>query len=217
MSFGRLSQSYESLVEAAATSTPLFRHLPLVTVHAPLDYYREIAVLESLTIAETPEQRDAHAPVPEGALVLPHVDTMLADFDPELGRLLVGARRSLTSENPDRTRHVTTSLRELITHVLHTLAPDRLVREWATSEEMLHNGRPTRRCRLRYICRSTDSDPLTEFVENDVRTTESLLDALHKGTHVVASQLTPAQLEAIVARTESLLVFLLQVAHERRS
>ena len=53
------------------------------------------------------------------------------------------------------------------------------------------------------------TNPLTHFVEDDVRAALSFVDALNSGTHVIESKLTTAQLSSIVSRMESLLVFLL--------
>ena len=44
----------------------------------------------------------------------------------------------------DRPRHVMTSLRELLTHTLHRLAPDREVQGWSSDSEYYNDGRPTR-------------------------------------------------------------------------
>ena len=126
--------------------------------------------------------------------------------------LLNGARQSLQSDNPDRARHVTTSVRELFTHILHGLAPDDEIRKWTTDESHFYNNRPTRRARLLYICREFSCDPLTKFVEDDVRAALTLIGSLNAGTHVVESKLTYPQLEAVVYRVESLALFLLKIS-----
>jgi hypothetical protein len=118
---------------------------------------------------------------------------------------------------PVMNRHVTTSVRELFTRVLHGLAPDDDVRQWTSSPELFHDNRPTRRARLLFICREINCDPLTHFVEDDVRAAISLVDSLNAGTHVVESKLTNLQLSSIVSRMESLLVFLLQLRNSGRS
>ena len=86
------------------------------------------------------------------------------------------------SRNPDRARHVTTSVRELFSQVLHGLAPDEEVRAWSSNEQHFQNRRPTRRARLLYICRHINSDPLTRFVEDDVQAALSFVEALNADT-----------------------------------
>lgn len=148
---------------------------------------------------------------------LPSVDDLLEAFDVRLSRLLRGARQALIDDNPDRARHVTTSVRELFTQILHALAPDNDIRQWSSSPELFHDNRPTRRARLLFICREINCDPLSRFVEDDVRAALSFVDSLNSGTHVVESKLTHSQLSSIVSRVESLLVFLLQLRNGRRT
>ena len=135
-----------------------------------------------------------------------------AGFDDRLLILINGARDSLRSDNPDRERHVTTSVRELFTQILHGLAPDDELRQWSADPDHYHDNRPTRRARLLYICRKFSCDPLTKFVEDDVRAALTLIDSLNAGTHVVQSKLNEFQLEAIVYRMEALALFLLKIS-----
>ena len=65
--------------------------------------------------------------------------------------LLKGAEYSLSSKNPDKVRHAITSLRELMTQILHQFAPDAEVEKEFTAPKYYHNGRPTRRTRLQFI------------------------------------------------------------------
>jgi hypothetical protein len=179
--------------------------------YPPVEYYRQVGVLESVTVDETSRQDDVIAADAGIAGGLPHVDDLLGRLDESLCALLVGARQAVRGNNPDRSRHVIASLRELLTHVLHTLAPDDRVIAWAASDKLIHNKQPTRRARLLYICRAIDCGPLTRFVEEDVDATLSFIDTLNSGTHAVESQFTPAQLASLISRLESLLVFLLQL------
>lgn len=212
VNFGNLTRSYQSLLDAASTRESLFKHVPFITTYAPVEYYREVEVLERITVEEEEAEHDDELVIGEAlSESAPSVDALLADFNDSLCRLLQGARSSLVSDNPDRARHVTASVRELFTQVLHALAPDDEIRDWSTNEQHFHNNRPTRRARLLYISRHINSDPLTRFVEDDVGAALSFVDSLNAGTHVVESRLTESQLRAIVSRMESLLVFLLQL------
>jgi hypothetical protein len=200
--FGKFTRSYGALVDGI-TALPE-AHIPFVTTHAPIEYSRELDVLQKISVADPEEYEELGE--------LPCVDEELSALDSSLLILMDGARQSLVSDNPDRPRHVTTSLRELFTQLLHRLAPDEGIRAWSSDNEHYHNNRPTRRARLLYICRHFACDPLTQFVENDVKAALTLVESLNAGTHVVESKLTTSQLEAIVYRMEALALFLLKVS-----
>ena len=117
----------------------------------------------------------------------------------------------LDTNNSDRARHVASSLRELIGHVLRQLAPEDKIRVWATDSSYYHNGRPTRRTQLLYICREINFDHLSEFVDADVELALTLINALHAEAHVIDRRLTDRQLQGLMDRTESLLLFLLRL------
>ncbi|MBI1312887.1 hypothetical protein GC176_16480 [bacterium] len=212
---GNLTRSYQSLINVAATRESLASRLPLITTYVPVEYYREVEVIETITVEEEVEGEHSEGLISTAiAESLPSVDDLLAAFDKRLIRLLHGARQSLCSDNPDRARHVTTSMRELFTQVLHALAPDEDIRMWTSNDDFFHENRPTRRARLLYICRHIDCDPLSRFVQDDVRAALSFVESLNAGTHVVESRLSTVQLSSIISRMESLLVFLLQLQNQ---
>jgi hypothetical protein len=208
-----LTHSFHSLIDVVMTTGFLAPHLPLIIGSSPVEYYRQVELLKSVTISEEPTS-EVDAVGAELAASLPEASTLLSSLDPSLQGLLAGAHEALRGDNPDRVRHVTVSLRELLTHVLHKLAPDDQVLEWARDRGLADVDRPTRRARLLYICRSIDCDALGVFLEQDTQSTLTLMNALNSGTHVVTSRLTSGQLKALVLRMESLLVFLLQIANE---
>ncbi|MCT0217842.1 hypothetical protein KQ304_02340 [Synechococcus sp. CS-1329] len=199
--FGKFTSSYRDVVDAITVVPQNIG--PLIATYAPIEYSLELDVIERVTI-ESEDEPNYDA--------LPSLDEELATFDDRLLILLNGARDSLNSSNPDKTRHVTTSVRELFTHIIHGLAPDDDIKKWSTNETHYHDNRPTRRARLLYICRTFSCDPLTKFIEDDVRAALSLVDSLNAGTHVVQSKLTHSQLQAVVYRMESLALFLLKVS-----
>jgi len=208
---GMLTRSYRELVAAAATRPEPTAHLPLGTVYPSTEYFRHVEMLGSVSVVADDENHPATIIDVSLNEASPRVDDVLRQFDISLYRLLAGARAALASRNPDRARHVTTSLRELLMHVLHALAPDQDVKAWAAEPGLVENGRPTRRGRLLYICREIGEGSLADFVQRDVSASLAFMDSLSAGTHVVQSSLTPTQLEAVVVRTESLLLYLLRM------
>lgn len=208
--FGQVTRSYSALMTEIASQTTRTAHGSVIASAAPIDYYRHVNTLQSVT-ATGPDvftSETVEAAVDAGS---PSVDELLSRFDGRLLPLLVGARQALEGGNTDRPRHVTTSLRELFTQVLHSLAPDDAVVSWGKATEA-DAARPTRRARLLYICRDIDDGPLVDFVKADVSAALALVDSLNAGTHTVQSRLTDDQLRAQVARMESLLCMLLQLA-----
>ncbi|TWU01441.1 pPIWI-associating nuclease domain-containing protein [Neorhodopirellula pilleata] len=203
--FGKFTRSYREVIESIPTLPKI--HIPTIAKYSPIEYSLELEILERISLDDEEAQENNL----EG---LPDIDAALVSFDDRLLALINGARQALSSENPDRARHVTTSVRELFTQVLHGLAPDEEIKVWTSDKSHFHNNRPTRRARLLYICRRFSCDPLTKFVEDDVRAALTLVDSLNAGTHVVESKLTPFQLEAIVYRMESLALFLLKISQE---
>ena len=199
--FSKLTRSYRDVIESVPRLPEM--HVPFVAKYSPIEYSLELDVLDRISV-EQEEEVDG-----EG---LPSVDDELAGFDDRLLTLIKGARASLRSDNLDRARHVTTSVRELFTQILHGLAPDDELRKWSADPDHYHDKRPTRRARLLFICRKFSCDPLTKFVEDDVRAALTLIDSLNAGTHVVQSKLSEFQLAAIVYRMEALALFLLKIS-----
>ncbi|MDE0337688.1 MAG: hypothetical protein OXI80_08450, partial [Caldilineaceae bacterium] len=133
----------------------------------------------------------------------------LRKIDPGLGDMLLGARQALNTPNPDRSRHVLISLRELVTHVLRLLAPDGSIQIWNSDPDYYHNGRPTRRARLLYINREINTGSLSKSVDAHVHLALILMDELNAESHIISSRLTEQELRALVIDTESLLYSIL--------
>ena len=96
------------------------------------------------------------------------LEEMLSRMDAGLLRAWHGAKQAVHSDNPDRSRHVTVSLRELLTHVLHKVAPDDKVRRWTSDPKHFQNGRvPSplsfKKVWFRYRFRSSPSFPLFQL------------------------------------------------------
>jgi len=137
---------------------------------------------------------------------------LLRSVDPALARPYIGAHDALHSRNADRARHVLSSLRELWTHLLRRLAPDEHVLAWVPEggKDLLHEGRPTRRARVLYICRSLNHEPLSNLVVQDTNALVELVNFFNR-VHELESELTDEQLRAVLLRTDSWLMYILQI------
>ena len=124
-----------------------------------------------------------------------------------------GAVAALHSDNPDRSRHVLTSFRELWNHLLRKLAPKEEVTEWIEENRIqgyLHDGQPTRHAKIRYVLKDIGDESLRDFVEADAKAMVELY-ALYGRLHGLDTGVTDEQLRAITSRTESYLSYILRV------
>ena len=138
---------------------------------------------------------------------------LLERVGPQFVTMYRGAVEALDGDNPDRSRHVLTSFRELWNHLLRKLAPKEEVTEWIEGNRVqgyLHNGRPTRHAKIRYVLRNLGDESLRDFVEADARAMVELY-ALYGRLHGLDTGVTGEQLRAITIRTESYLSYILRV------
>lgn len=124
-----------------------------------------------------------------------------------------GAVFALNVQNPDAARHFCTSAREVITQILDVRAPDNAVINSITDCD-LHNGRPTRRSKLKYLLhqKGADSSALEEFADTDIEDVLTLFRTFNDGTHGSAGKFNISQLYSIRKRVEDALIFLSKIA-----
>ena len=138
---------------------------------------------------------------------------LLERIDPQFAAMYRGAMEALESDNPDRSRHVLTSLRELWNHLLRKLAPKEDVMEWINehgSQGYLHDGQPTRHAKIRYALRALEDEPLEDFIEADTKAIVQLYK-LYGRLHRLDTGLSDEQLRVITFRTESCLDYILRI------
>lgn len=146
-------------------------------------------------------------------VVTDSLEMYLTGINPDLHILRAGAKEAFSSNNPDKIRHCITSLRELVTQVMHYLSPDAEIKTWSQSKDDFANGRPTRRARLRFIARHINHGEFTEFVEKDLAATLAAIDLFNAGTHKVKSNMTERQLQALITKVETTLLFLFEIGN----
>lgn len=145
----------------------------------------------------------------------------LSEIDANLAKLLDGAKLSAKSKNPDRGRHVSISLRELITQLLHKLAPDTKIEEWKpdkTDQTYYYKDKTdkykiTRQARLLYICRNINHGSFESFIKKDVSSTITFIEVLNGGTHGVESNFSDEQIKALTTRAGDLISFLIDISN----
>jgi len=182
-----------------------------------VEYLNQTALIASTAGGEIDaEVEEAVSDVQQGYAAENNDDLteLLNDLNPQLPVLLLGARTVIETQHADYVRHFATSLRELLTQVLHLLAPDDHLRAWSTDPSDYHNGRPTRRARIRYITRNVH-DFFGGFLITDVDAVLEFLDAFQKGTHALQPGFTPTDVLDLKIRMEGLLRLLLVVNARR--
>jgi hypothetical protein len=205
--YGHLFQSFEEAKYNIASFPPFVSKLPPVEIITASDFLATIShskqTLSPQQVAESQTQITQEIEL--------SLEDLLSKLNPKLISLWQGAKAALKSHNPDRSRHIVVSLRELITHVLHQTAPDNDIQSWTDDQSFFDKGRPTRKARLHFICRGLNHEPFEQFINRDVSAHLELIQILQRGTHNVSIGLTDEQLSALVVKTESLIRFILVI------
>jgi len=205
-------ESYSSLIETiTAKQYSILSYPPVVSTIPPVEFYLNNRFIEKISITreEAGEETDLIPLLTEETK--DELEANLRVLDPSLIKLWKGAKEALNSKNPDATRHFVTSLRELITHVIHKLSPDDELRAWSNSPDCYHDNRPTRRGRLLFICRKINHDQFSDLLKKDIDALLAYVDVFQEGTHAIDSHLTKTQLDLLMLKVESTIRFLIRI------
>lgn len=217
-SIAHVAASYGNLAESLREISDITRLPAFVLPGATREIYTTSFALETLRPWDERDEDEAETEiqlVAEAELETSGCIALLQQVDPGLARPYIGARDALYGNNADRARHILSSLRELWNHLLRRLAPDDLVAAWilgvSNQNDLLHDGKPTRRARVLYVCRELNNDPLTDFLMHDTRALVKLIELFNR-VHELETELTDEQLRAILLKTDSWLMYILQIS-----
>jgi len=112
------------------------------------------------------------------------IETYLAKIDLNFYNMWTGAIEAFHSNNADKIRHFSVSIRELFTHFMLRFAPDEQIKAWSKDPQYYHNEKPTRKARYLYFYRNI-SGSFPEEVKQGAFEYISLLDTIQKGTHEI--------------------------------
>jgi hypothetical protein len=217
-SIAHVAASYGGLAESLREISDITRLPAFVLPGAAREIYTTSFALETLRPCDERDEEDAETEiqlVAEAELETSGCIALLQQVDPGLARPYIGARDAMYGNNADRARHILSSLRELWNHLLRRLAPDDLVAAWipgvSNQKDQLHDGKPTRRARVLYVCRELNNEPLTDFLMHDTRALVKLIELFNR-VHELETALTDEQLRAILIRTDSWLMYILQIS-----
>jgi len=215
-SFLDFSHSYKSLInsfEGAKLSdmfrSPIFCELPSIEFLKNTDLIEVISIEGEEGELEVEKQRvTSEISIETGQ----RLEELLKSLDPSYINIYQGAREAFNSNNPDRNRHICISCRELCTQILREVAPDEEIHKWSTSPSDFYKDRPTRAARLRYLYRNINHAPLCKFIDKDIDAVMALLELFNRGTHEVDACYTPTQMEALMLRAKSFILFILEIS-----
>ena len=217
-SIAHVAASYGGLAESLREISDITRLPAFVLPGATREIYTTSFALETLRPWDDRDEDEAETEiqlVAEAELETSGCIALLQQVDPGLARPYIGARDALYGNNADRARHILSSLRELWNHLLRRLAPDDLVAAWipgvSNQKDLLHDGKPTRRARVLYVCRELNNEPLIDFLMHDTRALVKLIELFNR-VHELETELTDEQLRAILIRTDSWLMYILQIS-----
>ena len=217
-SIAHVAASYGGLAESLREISDITRLPAFVLPGAAREIYTTSFALETLRPWDDRDEDEAETEiqfVAEAEAETSGCIALLQQVDPGLARPYIGARDALYGNNADRARHILSSLRELWNHLLRRLAPDDLVAAWipgvSNQKDLLHEGKPTRRARVLYVCRELNNDPLTDFLMHDTRALVKMIELFNR-VHELETELTDEQLRAILIRTDSWLMYILQIS-----
>lgn len=207
-----LSDSYSTLLKSYESNPLSYAQIsPAISKIAPIEYFSAANLIEAISVEEditTEEELLKNEIQYENEVLL---SSHLPKIDPGLYTMWKGAIEAYHSTNSDRVRHFSTSIRELYTHLFQKLAPDSEIKKWTSNPDHFHEGRPTRKTRLLFICRNINNDHFNMFVKKDIEATLAFIDIFQKGTHDIDPVFSPNHLVTIKSKAENSLKFLLEI------
>jgi len=211
-SFNIFTQSYESLISSFnKTKFNIIEFPPFVSGLPAIEILTSSYLLSSISENGNKDciEEDDLFEIEIIEDIESSLEELICHINPEINSLWRGAKAAVSSTNPDKKRHVVVSLREMITHILQSIAPDNEVSKWTSKPTHYYEGRPTREARLLYVCREINHGPFEQFVRKDVESHLKFIRLFQRGTHELDINFTEQQLRTLIVRTEALSRFLL--------
>jgi len=207
---GSLSSAAKSTWDIIALTPAILDRTSLFSARSPsVEIYSasQAAAVISLPLSKFPPI-DAQI---EGIIdeTVDEFEERLSLLEPALVEMYRGGIVAMETGGPDWRRQSMTSFRELMTHVMHILAPDTKVKPWAQPQHF-DKGKLTRQARLEYIFESIADGEFTGFFKADLKASIELFDLLNNGTHRLTSKATPKQLRYLRGRIVNFITCMLE-------
>jgi len=130
----------------------------------------------------------------------------LCQIKPSFYKKLLGAKQSANSNNVDKIRHISASLRELLKDFINTIVPTDEVKNYYGSNL---NGNPSLELKIDYFFKDITSSSLAEFVKDDVKLIKQITNLLNTGVHGEVDFPNEKSLFFLIDKVESILFLLL--------
>lgn len=215
----RLSEAQRSLSESFAAlynhylnpEVSAFNYLPFAITQPPKEYFLDSRIIRAISLPREVIEEEEQLYVELSKETIETIEGHLNSLNPALIPLWHGAISDFNLSGPDSGRHFSVSLRELLTHLIHILAPDDAIVQWTKDRNHYDKeGNPKRRTRILYICRNIKLDKLEKFISKDIDSILAYFDILQEGTHTLESSFPEYLPELILSRARSLIVFLIK-------
>lgn len=212
-SISMMTTAFRQVADSIPTMSEVIHMPEFVLPGATREIFTASLSLGSLRIPEQEIQPDMQHMIIEVENEVYNPIERLELTIPGIARPFIGAKSALDSDNPDKGRHVLISLREGWGHVLRNLATDQEVLEWIKTVDclgLLHKHKPTRKARVKYICRGIDNGSLCHFVDKDTAALIELMDTLQH-VHELNMTLSDQQLRALVLKSFSWVLYIFDI------
>lgn len=189
------------------------RSLPLLLLKAPLiqAYEANRNTVQIIAAEETEDELSLEASTLTYGDEANTLVERLATVDKGFAVAFLGAKEGLLGKPRDYVRHVCSSLRELMEHLISRLVPDELIEGCKEVEDLLKQ-RQYRKARLKYLYRNLSTDSYVLFADKDIDHILQTFYALNDGVHTLESPFSGEIMDVLMARVEGQLLLLLTVA-----
>ena len=141
------------------------------------------------------------------------IDEVLSRFDKPYMDMLNGASQSALSDNPDKSRHVAVSLRELLKRLIYTLVPDAVFKQYCISKKIPHKGKPGIDKRLECFFSAVQDTHLSPLIRNDIIAIKDYLEILNNSAvHEFENNTTTKGLIYIIGKTKGIIAMLINLS-----
>jgi hypothetical protein len=213
--FSALLSSYSDLTQSLDQLIAETPSVKIISERPALELFNNADLLKSISIDDVEDEIEEEEEFLRNKISAEeeNIEKALAEQGlEELIEMWQGAESALESQHPDYGRHSTVSLRELLTHFIHRLAPDEKVKVWTNNPDHFYNKKPTRKARLLYICRSVNNGSFSKFIEKDIAALTEYIDLFQGGTHAAKNSYTHKQLLTLKFYAKSTISYLIEIS-----
>ena len=147
------------------------------------------------------------------------LELTLAAIEPALAVQFRAVTLRSQERGPDWLTQAAASCRKLLLGLLHTAAPDELVLLWVQDRrtQLDQNGRPTRRTKIDWLCRSIQNRAYRRFVRGELNSALEVLELCNQAVHVNEFPEFEDSFASAIIRVEFAICHIARLSGRRRS